>query len=439
MTLRTVDAAPGEGARSACSGFAIAADGSYAARLVPAGDGRGRTPERWTLDGPEPYAVPLPGPRPEGPGTEVSPLSDGRVLIRRKIADRHHLALLYPTGPGTGELHLGTVERDRLWLLPPTPRGASAHALSPGERGTTVWLVHGGPHGPEPVAEVSGRCSGGVWLDREGRLLALDRTDASGRTKTVVVDLERGGEVSPLLQITDDSDDRLLLADPDSGLLLVRSDAPGEARLGWGVLGSHRPVRFPDALRPPGVALTPFAVQPGQALDPEGCAVALRVDGPNGTWVAVWWPARRRLRHLAAPPGWVRGTGLWTTDGELRLPYAGGQTRCGLARVALPRPEPEPPAAAATRSSDSASGSVSNFVSDSVSNPAPGPVPRAPAGPSPHAPFAPFTPLPRPRDRRPPEPAEAEPIGPPMGRPLPFRPVPLQQAPLARNHAERRS
>ncbi|WP_031508424.1 hypothetical protein [Streptomyces megasporus] len=343
MTVCAVDTVPGDGGRAAYTGFTIAADGSYAARLAVAEGGGGWTPERWTLDGPEPYAVPLPGPRPEGPGTQVLPLPDGRVLICRRAADRHHLALLYPTGPCTGELHLGSVESERLTLLPPAPGGLSAYALSPGRAGansTAVWLVHGGPYGPEPVAEVPGRCSGGTWLDRGGRLLALDRTDASGRTKAVVVDLERG-EVSPLLQITDDSDDRLLLADPDSGLLLVRSDAPGEPRLGWGVLGSHRPVRFPEALRPQGVALAPFAIQPGQALVPEGCAVALRVDGPNGTWVAVWRPSQRRLQHLAAPQGWLRGSGLWTVDGELRLPYSTGHTPCGLARITVSRPEPE--------------------------------------------------------------------------------------------------
>ncbi|HEX5567566.1 MAG TPA: hypothetical protein VFY14_11685, partial [Streptomyces sp.] len=327
---------------------------------------------------------------------------DGRVLIRRRSAGRHHLALLYPTGPCTGELPLGGVECDRLTLLPPAPGGPLVYALSPGHpRGgsTAVWLVHGGSYGPELVAEVPGRCSGGTWLDHEGRLLALDRTDATGRTKAVVVDLGRGGEVTPLLQITDDSDDRLLLADPDSGLLVLRSDAAGEPRLGWGVLGSHRPVRFPDALRPPGVTLTPFALQPGQALVPEGCAVALRVDGPNGTWVAVWRPAQRRLQHLPAPQGWLRGTGLWTADGELRLPYSNGHTRCGLARITVPRPEPEP----------------------------------------------------LPRQRRAPGPAvrgvgmvssvsaAAEPADPFTVRTAPCTPVPLQQAPLSRNTAEQRS
>src|SRR5690606_14590092 len=178
-------------------GCAIAADGSYAARLAPA-DGS-PVPERWTLDGPEPYAVPLPGDRPEEPGTEVQPMGDGRVLIHRPVAGLHTFFLLYPTGPGTGELPLGAVEcpdaDTRLRLLPPAPGGERAYALAVGRRTSTVWLVAGGAFGPERVAELPGRCSGGVWLDRAGRMLALDR-ETGGRTKAVVVDLERDGEVS---------------------------------------------------------------------------------------------------------------------------------------------------------------------------------------------------------------------------------------------------
>lgn len=86
----------------------ITVDGSYAARLAQ--DGGSWFPERWTLDGPEPYAVPLPGNQPEEPGTEVQPMGDGRVLIRRFADGRHNFSLLYPTGPATGELPLGAVE-----------------------------------------------------------------------------------------------------------------------------------------------------------------------------------------------------------------------------------------------------------------------------------------------------------------------------------------
>ncbi|MEU6383181.1 hypothetical protein ABZ847_06395 [Streptomyces bauhiniae] len=335
--------------------YAITADGAYAARLAMAGESW--FPERWTLDGPEPYAVPLPGGQPEEPGTEVHPMGDGRVLIHRLVERRHVFSLLYPTGPGTGELAVGEVECDDdtyVTLLPPAPGGERAYALAVCETSTAVWLVAGGAAGPERVAEVPGRCSGGVWLEPGGRMLALDR-ELDGRTKTVVVDLGRDGEVSPLLEITPDSDDRLLLADPDSGLVMISSDAasPGQERLGWGVLGSTLPVRFPGALRLPDCTVTPFAIQPGQVLTPENCAVALRVDGPLGTWVGTWHPTDPRVRHLPAPQGWLAGSGLWTPEGVLRLPYSNPHTLCGVAELTPPSPADSPRAAspepAATR------------------------------------------------------------------------------------------
>ncbi|WP_033306039.1 hypothetical protein RFN58_12930 [Streptomyces iakyrus] len=392
-----------EGPRPGC---ALTADGAYGARLASAGDSW--FPERWTLDGHEPYAVPLPRNQPEEPGTEVQPMGDGRVLIHRVVAGRHAFALLYPTGPGTGELPLGAVEcRDgtaRLRLLPPAPGGERAYALAVGPRTTSVWLVAGGAFGPERLAELPGRCSGGVWLDRTARLLALDR-ESGGRVKTVVVDLECG-EVSPLLQIAAESDDRLLLADHDSGLLIVRSDAPspGQGRLGWGVLGSTLPVRFPECLRVEDCSLTPFAIQPGQVLTPESCAVALRVDGPRGSWVGVWRPAERRVHHLRAPEGWLAGTGLWTPEGVLRLPYATEAVPCGVARVSPP-PAAVPESGVATE-----------------------PLPE----PEPAAPHAQYSVQPA-EHSVPPAQASAQPAEPPApSAPSAPRPVPLQEAPLGR-------
>lgn len=224
-----------EPASAARPGITVTADGTYAARL--AGTGEALFAERWTLDGPEPYAVPLPMDQPEEPEADVLPMADGQVLIRRRVAGRHTFSLLYPTGPGTGERLLGGLESARLTLVPPSPDGVCVYALTPGEASTGIWRVAGGAFGPEHVADVPGHCSGGVWLDRTGRMLALDRRPpGGGPVKAVAVDLERGGEVTPLLQITQDSHDRLLLADPDSGLLVIRSDAPGpgQGRLGWG-------------------------------------------------------------------------------------------------------------------------------------------------------------------------------------------------------------
>lgn len=358
----------GDAPRAGCT---ITADGSYAARLAPAGDCW--FPERWTLDGPEPYAVPLPAHQPEEPGTEVQPMGDGRVLICRPTDGRHLFSLLYPTGPGTGELLLGAVrcppEQTRLRMLPPAPGGGRAYALAVGRHSSAVWLVAGVRSGRSSSRRSRGAARAGCgWTG--GRMLALDRLDPEpgGRTKAVVVDLERGGEVSPLLQIADGSDDRLLLADPDSGLLLIGSDAPspGQERLGWGVLGSTLPVRFPECLRMPDCAVTPFAIQPGQVLTPESCGVALRVDGPVGSWVGVWRPAERQVRHLPAPEGWLAGAGWWTRDGVLQLPYATEEVRCGVARVEVP--------SSGASASNSASGKPDSASSEPSETDPPAPV-----------------------------------------------------------------
>ncbi|MEV1046781.1 hypothetical protein [Streptomyces sp. NPDC049916] len=342
---RTVAAGPRppEAARTPAGVLTLTADGAYAARLTAAPGAPGERawyPERWTLDGPEPYAVPLPLDQPEEPDSQVVPLADGRVLIARRVADRQMFSLLYPTGPGTGELPLGAVESTAMTLLPPSPDGSGVYALAVDGHVSSLWRVAGGAFGPERVATIPGRCSGGVWLDRAGRMLALDRQPpGGGPVKAVAVDLGREGEVTPLLQIAPESDDRLLLADPDSGLLLLRSDAPGQDRLGWGVLGSCLPVRFPECLRPgdpADVTVTPFAVQPGQMLMPESCAVALRIDGAAGSWLGVWRPAGRRLHQFAAPEGWSPGTGHWSRDGVLHLPYANAATPCGVARLEAP-------------------------------------------------------------------------------------------------------
>ncbi|WP_424213984.1 hypothetical protein ACN20G_18970 [Streptomyces sp. BI20] len=357
--------------------FAITADGGYAARL--AGTGAARYAERWTLDGPEPYAVPLPLDQPEEPDSEVRPLSDGRVLIHRRIGRRHAFSLLYPVGPRTGQLPLGVIEPPAgatIRLLPPAPTGVDAYALVTGATLSTVWRVAGHEgRMPERIADVEGRCTGGVWLDREGRLLAVDRQAAHdnprGRVKAVAVDLGRGGEVTPLLQIGEDSDDRLLLADPDSGLLLVRSDASGEDRLGWGVLGSARPVvRFPECLRGEAGRSVPFAVQPGQALTPETCAVAFRRTDPAGygptEGLLLWRPADRHVFRLGAPVGWLGGAGLWTEGGRLRLPCSTPQAPCALVGLSMPpsapagptRAHPSPPTASPASPAPTGSGPV---------------------------------------------------------------------------------
>jgi hypothetical protein len=336
------------------TGFTLAADGSYAACLVaaqPPGAGSGAgdegrdeggeawSVERWTLGGAEPYAVALPGARPEDAAAQVVPMTDGRVLVGRRVGERYDLVLVYPAGPGTGEVPVLSLYGGEVRLLPPPPAAGTAYALVHGAGATGIWRVGGAT--AQFVMAVEGRCTGGVWLDRTARRLALDR-ELDGRTKAVAADLHTG-TVSPLLQITDDSDDRLLLAEPDSGLLLLRSDATGEARLGWGVLGSRHPVRFPDALRLAGTLFTPVAAQPGQGLAPEACVVALRAEVPGGAEsLALWRPGERRVHWRASPPGWLGATALWLPGDDLRLPFSLPDWPCGLLSYGIPAAE-EPP------------------------------------------------------------------------------------------------
>lgn len=115
------------------------------------------------------------------------------------------------------------------------------------------------------------------------------------------------------------------------------------------MLGSARPVRFPECLREEGAAAVPFAVQPGQILMPENCAVALCLDGGR---LGLWRPADRYLFRLGAPVGWLGGTGMWTREGVLRLPYATADVPCGVVNLTVPQAPPEvrfvpPPAAPA--------------------------------------------------------------------------------------------
>ncbi|MCW7991815.1 hypothetical protein XF35_43225, partial [Streptomyces platensis subsp. clarensis] len=72
MTVCAIEAAAGDGGPTWSTppghgAFTITANGAYAARL--AGSGDALYVERWTLDGPEPYAVPLPLAQPEERGT----------------------------------------------------------------------------------------------------------------------------------------------------------------------------------------------------------------------------------------------------------------------------------------------------------------------------------------------------------------------------------
>ncbi|GAA2837273.1 alpha/beta fold hydrolase [Kitasatospora sp. CM 4170] len=317
--------------------FTFAADGSHAACLASAADG-GWYAESWRLPatGPAvPTALALPGNRSEHLRSQLVALPDGSVLVGRHDGERHELVKLTAAPPGaepaTREIPLATFRRPGLRLLPlpsdaPAGPGAPvAVALGSDTRpATTVWLVHGDGREPRQVAEVPGLHGGGVWLDRTGALLALDRV-ADGIVRSVVLDL-RSGAVTPLLEIGERSNDRLALFDPDSRFAMVRSDAPGSDRLGWGVLGGGEPLRFPERLHVAGMFLRPVALR--SAAD--GVRVAIQIDHGAGSSLALWRPAAGRLDPLPVPPGRLGAVAHWS-DAALRMPYSAPDHPAALA------------------------------------------------------------------------------------------------------------
>ncbi|MEV7175751.1 alpha/beta fold hydrolase [Kitasatospora sp. NPDC093679] len=309
-------------------GFTFAADGSHAACLAAGPDG-GWYAESWRLpaDGSaaEPVPLPPPGGRTESLRSQLVALPDGRVLVCRHDGERHDLVLLAAAADGREE------QVARLWLpglrLLPQPGGGAVALGTDGRPVTTVWRIAADGSPPVQAAELPGMYGGGVWLDATGRLLALDRV-AEGAVRTVVLDLEHGA-VTPLLEIAEGSNDRLVLFDPASGFGLVRSDAPGADRLGWAVLGGSDPVRFPECLHLPGPVPRPVALAPGGAGDPR---VVLQLDHGAATALALWQPSAGRLDRLPAPPGRFGETGHWSTAG-LRIPYSAPDRPAALATV----------------------------------------------------------------------------------------------------------
>ncbi|MGA5816315.1 alpha/beta hydrolase family protein [Kitasatospora sp. NPDC094028] len=316
--------------------FGFAGDGSHAACLASAADG-GWYVESWRLPadgGPAaPLALPLSGNRSEQLHSQLLALPDGSVLVCRHDGERHDLVRLSYGEPTAVEQQLATLRMPglRLIALPAQPgagpRAPVAVALGTDTRpATTAWLIRTDGSEPERVAEFPGLHGGGAWLDHAGALLALDRVNA-GLVRSVVLDL-RSGAVTPLLEIGERSNDRLVLFDPDSRFAMVRSDAPGTDRLGWGVLGGGEPLRFPECLHVTGMVLRPVALR--QAAD--GPRVAVQIDHGAGSALALWRPDLGRLDPLPVPPGRLGAVGHWSTAG-LRLPYSSPDHPAALATL----------------------------------------------------------------------------------------------------------
>jgi dipeptidyl aminopeptidase/acylaminoacyl peptidase len=313
------------------SGFAFSPDGTTAACLR-AGSA-GRVLETWVLDEEVPDREPAPR---SVPGVDVdvetclAPLDDGRVLVLRRdaghVPPRHRLDVLTPCG--------GDWVLDRLGEVP-APLGASVLASpAPGCLGvvvaleeldrSTVHRVTEEPPGLTPVVEVPGVLTGGAWLSPG--VLALTATAGADRGSGVAVDLAEG-TWRRIWSVSATSADRIVLADPRSGVFVVTTDAPGEERLGWGRLG-ERVVQFPDHLHRSG------QLRRALALDDRGERLLVHEQAGAVSRLAVHTLATGEVRPVPGPLGTVGAPASWRSD-LVRFPFSTPSTPPNLGSLRL--------------------------------------------------------------------------------------------------------
>nr|WP_240942842.1 alpha/beta fold hydrolase [Planosporangium thailandense] len=157
----------------------------------------------------------------------------------------------------------------------------------------------------EPVVRVPGSLSGGVWLDADAGVLAVNQ-DLDGHSSGIAVDLVRG-EWRRIWSVSDRSTDRIVLYSPRSKALVVTTNATGEERLGWSRLGQGE-VNFPEVLHHPG--------HPRRALALDSSGERLLVHESRGavSRLFTYTPADRRLRPVTGPAGTVSPPASWVGD-----------------------------------------------------------------------------------------------------------------------------
>jgi alpha-beta hydrolase superfamily lysophospholipase len=298
-------------------GFAFSPRGRFATSMRTAT--RRRILERWELTGenPEPRGV-----RELSADTEsrVVPLDDGRILLAGRLPGprpaRYRMELLGRAGPqGGNRITLGEVPAAFGCHLLPAPTG-SAGSTGPGgpvlaiavaveaPDTSTIWQVHDGAPWLTPLLQVPGILTGGAWAGPD--LLALNRTDQAGTTSGILADLTRNSWW-PVWQVPGHGTERIALAAPGTGLLILTTHAAGRRWLGWGRPGDGE-VHFPEALNPPGTSLRPLAV------DEFGERVLLAEQAGATTRLHLHSPSDGTVRPLPGPPCTITGPAVWSGD-----------------------------------------------------------------------------------------------------------------------------
>jgi pimeloyl-ACP methyl ester carboxylesterase len=267
-----------------------------------------------------------------------SPERLGRVVFpeplpaptQLEIVDRDLMGLCRPTAAGLEvmALDLDPVARTgtarsvadlatpQTCLLPRVP-GADWQLLAVVgfDDTTTVFRIGWRDGSMTEAGRLPAPLAGGVWLDTTGDKLAVNLAGETGRSSVYVVEFATKS-FSRLFEASPDSEDRIVLADPDNGRVVVTTDAFGYSAVGIAEPKSAAGIRFIPALEDGDEAGEPCALLPdGRTLvlrHENGVESHLRLADGQGLEVAG---------PIPLPTGEV-GTPVVVAGHRLRFPFS---------------------------------------------------------------------------------------------------------------------
>lgn len=313
---------------SARSNFVLSDNGRYCTCMLT--NDEVLTLESWTLTSEEARVQTVTNVAIDG-ATHALPLDDGRILLFQRgkttVSEGHELTLLRPRGREFDQERLGAIP-SLLWgYLLPSPSSAHLGFLVTLDSGhSTIWRIAASPPHIERVVHIPGSLEGGVWLDSDASVLAVNQSCGSYRPNGIVVDLVQGSW-KRIWSRSVTSADRILLGDPSSKTIIVATTMSGADRLGWVKLDDQT-VRFPEALHRPGYerrALT---------LDDRGERLLVHEVAGALSRLFVYTLADDRLSPLVGPPGKISSPACWTRN-LIRFPFSSPTHHPTLATVRL--------------------------------------------------------------------------------------------------------
>jgi dipeptidyl aminopeptidase/acylaminoacyl peptidase len=308
--------------------FTFSQNGRYGTCLKT--NGECHALECWMLASDEPRSLTIPDVVLDG-GTHALPLDDGRIMLvqtdRTSIFQRHELTLLEIQDEGLRMERLGVIiSLIGGYLLPSPDPTQLGFVIALDFENSSIWRLSASPPHIEFVMQIPGSLDGGVWLDSDASVLAVNQTCSGSRSNGIVIDLvSESWKISWSRSAT--SSDRILLGSLRSNLIIVATTVSGEERLGWAILGEPT-VHFPETLYRSGYE------RKALALDHRGKRLLVHEMAGATSRLFVYTPAEDSLAPLAGPPGRISSPACWTGD-LIRFRFSAPTQPSTLATVRL--------------------------------------------------------------------------------------------------------